>query len=823
MPTDLTIGLKHYWKFDEKTESGVWRDFGSDGGLTHFSEHTVGSIQAVTGKISQAIKFSGSDANYIEAADALSLRATQGDFAIGFWFKIYDLSLSQQNIIHKTGATGALVPEYRVYFRGPTKTLRFVINFPSGTREVVVTTPTLEADQWNYVAAIFKQGDGLRIMFNPSPSSLGDYFIWTETPTDYGSQFSPLRAGGDSVTTSMLGGGEPFDGVLDELAIWQGTVPELHDFFRIYNSGNGLPFEEWGAAEDCRTTDCCPPDPYAYRAEDATDSEAGSNMDCPEVIVEVTPTIFAPLFFPAYIVLRTNNPDAVIRYTTNGFEPTPVSTVYTGPFQVTSSGMIVQARAFVGDCSPGPITTIQYQNPPFPMGLVYACDTPDKGGTWGVFAPNGVVDNHWQLTFVLSGATTIKRLEMYQTNALGVWDTGIMWSTDEFVTLENGTVFQAMPLLVFVGAVQQWAAYQSSLGSWGATTHTWELYGERWQPSSGFFRLDMILADNTRISSIIRGGIANCTALPPVACPSPGAPTATPKCDGKVDVTFPGTIGQNYKVFVSPGSGWTQVAAGAMAASPTTIEVSGLTKGALYYFRVELEYTDCGYQSSIPVTAVPKPDPSVSISSDKLIVDPNESFTISWNSNNIGGAVCGGCLDGQVGIDQGLGCKAGNAAGSQSTSKATPGDYTYTITGCNTCGTAIATVVVTVRDPAACVEPQPSIITVSGGNSLDCGACFASNNCHPVWNGQLHLLGSCFWGRADDVTGGCLAGGGPCGFHVRPSVVFNSSPDRWTLTIIEASTLLVLWQGTKLFGASPAGTYNRTAGCAPSPATLSVS
>lgn len=565
---------------------------------------------------------------------------------------------------------------------------------------------------------------------------------------------------------------------------------------------------------ECKTAPCCPPDIYEYQSVNGTDSGTETNEDCVEVAVTVEPISGAFVFFPTYVVLNVDHDDAVIRYTTDGSEPDEFSTIYTGPFVVDQAGTIVKASATVSTCSAGPITTVLYQNPPFEIGMVYNCDTPDNGGTWDVWAANGTVDNHWQIEFTLLASTTIKRLEMYQLDANGDWTTGIVWSTDSPI---NGS-FDAMPLLLFIAAVQQHTDYQSSLGAFGIATHTWDLYGDRQFPVSGFFRLEMVLDDDSRLISIID---ATCTADPPMPCPSPAAPTTLALCDGAVDVTFVGTAGQNYKVYVSevgsPG-GWVLLLNDSMPASPHTYEATGLTPGALYYFRVELEYVDCGYQSSIPVSAVPLPDPVVTIDSDKLVVDPNESFTISWTSTNIGGAVCGGCLDGQVGINQGLGCKAGNASSSQATSQATTGLYTYTITGCNTCGTVVDSVQVEVRDTAVCTV-KPTILNVANPTTFLCGfegAClFGGSTGTTVWNGQIPFVSGCSWGTAF-LRMACISS-----FTVPDlSIGVTFSVNKWVMQLTDGAN--DWWTGEKLFGNSPLGTYTQTSGCATGPATITV-
>lgn len=572
-------------------------------------------------------------------------------------------------------------------------------------------------------------------------------------------------------------------------------------------------------AEECKTAPCCPPDPYEYQSINGTDSGTETNEGCEEVVVTVDPISGAVVFFPTYVVLSADHDGAVIQYTTDGSDPDEFSDIYTGPFEVTQAGTIVKARATVGTCSAGPITTILFQNPPFEIGMVYNCDTPDHGGTWDVWVPNGTVDNHFQIEFTLPAITTIKRLEVYQLDAAGNWTTGIVWSTDSPI---NGS-FDAMPLLLFIAAVQQHTDYQASLGAFAAATHNWDLYGDRQFPVSGFFRLEMVLDDDSRLVTIAD---TTCTVDPPTPCPSPAAPTATAECDGNVTVSFPNTIGQNFKLYYAPQVGPEVLfESGTTTDNPMERTVTGLTPGQSYFFRVELEYAGCGFQSSIAVTAVPLPDPEVSIYSDKLVVDPNETFTIEWESTYIGGAVCGGCLDGQVSINQSMGCKAGNAPGSQSQSKASPGLYTYTITGCNTCGTVVNSVQVEVRDVAVC-STQPTILNVDvDPTTFLCPltSCAVGYSVEVPWNGQIPKTSDCLW--SSNVSAGCEAAAFPgSGAYAAMAVSCGFSGGVFFLQFVATTVAATLiWRGEKAFGISPLGTYTRTGGCATGPSTITIS
>lgn len=585
---------------------------------------------------------------------------------------------------------------------------------------------------------------------------------------------------------------------------------------------------------------------YDYDSHEASDSGQCADTECPSPVILSDPVSGSEVAFPLYVRLYSPEfPDAIIRYTIDGTEPDSLSTIYTAPILISSAGVVIKAIAYTEDCEPASVMTTKFGNSSFPFIFSFACDTPDHGGEWNDFTPNGTPDFHWELQFTLAANTTITRLEVYKLDDLGIWNTGTVWSTD--LTLHPWPdrpedEFEVFPLLVFEAAVQQWAAYQSSLGVFGAGSYVWDLYGDSVEPASGLFRLDMILSDGTKLTQTIS---SVCTSTPPL-CPPPATPTVVPQCDGIVEVTFVGTVGRDYQVYYATsdcGTGDFQVAeSGTIDVSPKTVEVSGLDTGCLYNFYVSIDEVDCGFKDSNIASTVPTLDPVVSIATNKTVVDPSESFTISWTSRNIGGAVCGGCLDGQVSIDQSLGCKTGNVAGSQATSQAVCGIYTYTITGCNVCGTAIASVQVEVRCAATCSGDQNFCIKIVESVDTELcpqigGAC--SMGTFPTfcgagfWDKTLFNGGSgCFYTAiaqglicpwSGDPSCGWAFGGATCQFDA--TVV----PNVWRLRIsgrdysVPSSPIgRLLWEGTKNVGTNATGVYTQTAGCATGPATLTI-
>lgn len=577
---------------------------------------------------------------------------------------------------------------------------------------------------------------------------------------------------------------------------------------------------------------------YDYSSIDATSSEQCSNNDCPQAIVYSNPTSGSQVNFPTYVTLTSDVAGATIRFTIDGTAPDTLSEIYTGPILIESAGVILRAIAHADGCAQGsePALTATFSNSAFPFVASYACDTPDNAGQWEDFAPNGINDHHWVLQFILAGAETIKRLELYQLDAAGNWTTGQVWSTDSPINpAELDAPFEVFPLLVFDTAVQVWSAYQSSLGVWGPGTITWDLYGDTVVPASGLFRLDIILGDDTKLTQTIA---AVCTVTPPVCIP-PDAPTLTAKCDGAVDVTFAGTVGQDYVVYYKsdiclPGEGWQEGASGNLDVSPKTVEVSGLTQGCLYDFYVSVASVGCGFRDSNQSSVTPLVDATVSISTNKTLVDPNESFTISWNSNNIGTAVCGGCLAGEVSLNQSMGCKAGNVAGSQAQSQAVCGIYTYQITGCNTCGTVVASVQVEVRCPATCPEEdQPVLVGLGGSGTFMCervDGCGLELFYQTQWNGIMSGI-PCAWAKpSSSGVAGCIRhinGNIYEGYVIDVEVRFVDAASggpywRMMITAQGFSGAPLVWEGRKLFGTDPFGVYTKVDGCASGPATLTA-
>lgn len=221
---------------------------------------------------------------------------------------------------------------------------------------------------------------------------------------------------------------------------------------------------------------------------------------------EFDPPSGAIVTYPTWVTITSATDGAEIYFTTDGSEPTRASNRYSGPFQL-ASGYNINAVAFLGVC-PSPenssdyISAQDHLNPPddptktgsAPVLTVLCTDT-DRAGRWYVFTPDGSKDINWRLEFAFNAGSTVKRLEMYETDENGVWSSGRAWATQYLI---NGN-FATFPLVLDDGG-QINHAYTTNLNEPGDDAHSWAMFGESvGRPSTGsHYKLIIFLEDGTK-------------------------------------------------------------------------------------------------------------------------------------------------------------------------------------------------------------------------------------------------------------------------------------------------------------------------------------
>jgi hypothetical protein len=229
------------------------------------------------------------------------------------------------------------------------------------------------------------------------------------------------------------------------------------------------------------------------RVSDRQESHArqqGVTLSSQSGCSSVLPVLFDPpsgskVIFPTRVRLYTDEPGATIYYTGNGNTPTKDSAVYATPVPM-SEGMVIKAVSITKSGCASPITYTAYRSYNDDVGgdddllkFYRLCTTDDKAGPWHVFEGDGMADWNWRLQLPLPAETEITRLEMYQTDSEGVWNTGQAWSTDLIITPTPGEpTFTSYPLVIIDDETGQQVnySYVSTLGSFSDIVK-WRLHG----------------------------------------------------------------------------------------------------------------------------------------------------------------------------------------------------------------------------------------------------------------------------------------------------------------------------------------------------------
>lgn len=246
----------------------------------------------------------------------------------------------------------------------------------------------------------------------------------------------------------------------------------------------------------------------------------------PTPIVTIDPPSGDVISSTTFVFLHCNRTDAQIYYTLDGTIPTTSSTLYTGPFLLTTPASTsvtfrINAVGIIPSCDYGPVATAIYNTFPFEtissdLNFEFICNNADKAGIFGVFSPNGSPDYNWHLLFTTSGDTIIKRIEIYETDENGVWITGQAWATDEFINPDEGPAnFHVFPLVIFDDGLSPNISFSYSnrlkgsyvpiLGTFPAGVYKWTMTGQPFIPlSAGYFKIKIILGTEDILFKVIR-------------------------------------------------------------------------------------------------------------------------------------------------------------------------------------------------------------------------------------------------------------------------------------------------------------------------------
>lgn len=790
----LRTGLVAHWSMDD---SNPHTQLDSSGNERHLVKETD-TITPKAGVVNGAINLrSNGEMDY--AHDQV-LNFVGTSFTAAFWMRVPTTSLVSTPALQISKANLAVHAGWFIeasLVSIPTRTYQATFSIDPTGAPATVNSVAFNNSEWVFVTAWFDvDTQTIAIAINAGDPVVGP------GPVAFPNQAQPFRVFGNN-------------GDVDELSLWDRLLNE-DEIAALYNNGDGLAFADWPTvlADDCQSIPCCDEDLFAYSSANATDSGCASGFDeCIETpTIQFIPPVGSAVAFPTYVILIASDPEATIYLTRDGTTPNAGSGVYSGPELVTGPTDIIKAIAIVEGCPTGPVASAVYRNPVSPisaMQLRYRCDTPDHGGIWGEFSANGEPDYHWSLDLTLTENLAIRRLELYEVNSLGEWDTGQAWATRQYNDpIEGPANFNTYPLIVFRGLTQLNVAcgsepcgytddFSTDYGPVPAGQEMLDLYGQtRIQLAGSFFKL-LVVTNTETVYTIISSTVCD----PPetiITCPPTPDPDVEGTCTG-IDILYTLPPGTPYRIYrYSPDCGPSTpiiitsgtAGGGSGVVSPVTGEGGEIITGEggeqimdegtgestsfseqvlgeggeevtgeggegvlgeggeimvetgvyhdtsaivgctyCYFLSAQIEGCD-RYVDSNPVCAERLTLPSVSISVSEESVCTGSSFTLSWNSSNI--AAGGDCGSSDVTITPDVGVRPGNVAGSVSITPAV--DTTYTISGCNPCGTAMASVDVVIISGPDCPPNVPNSVRILDYNESD------PNGVHFVCNGVTFTL-----------------------------------------------------------------------------------
>lgn len=213
----LLTNLKAYWKLDNSLNDEV-----NGNTLTN-----VNSASFVGGKINNGIDLERGSAQYLTAADSVSLSIT-GDMTLSGWFN-FESNTDSYHLIAKRTSTGNQ-RSFSLTFNGVADTLTFAIFSDGSTDSVASVSWNPSTSTWYHVVVVYSAAAG-SAAFYVNGSQLGT------------TQTGLFTAIFDSTSVFQIGeilvaDGAYFDGIVDEIGVWARTLTS-DEIGELYSSGNG--------------------------------------------------------------------------------------------------------------------------------------------------------------------------------------------------------------------------------------------------------------------------------------------------------------------------------------------------------------------------------------------------------------------------------------------------------------------------------------------------------------------------------------------------------------------------------------------------------
>lgn len=223
--TNFTRDLVAYWKMEET--SGNILDAHGSFDLSPKNGATLGA----TGKNGNAVDFDGvNDALEIASASSSDLSIT-GAFTVSAWFKVDTVDTTVQFIVAKFKTGGSI--QYGLRIDGTSDLVECFMSSNGSTTTLAASSGAISTGTWYHVLGCYNPSTAIQIYLDGV--MVGENT--TSIPASVAAGTALFRMG------DRDGGNRAFDGIIDEVAIWDAFRPELAS--ELYRNGSGRFYDDF--------------------------------------------------------------------------------------------------------------------------------------------------------------------------------------------------------------------------------------------------------------------------------------------------------------------------------------------------------------------------------------------------------------------------------------------------------------------------------------------------------------------------------------------------------------------------------------------------
>lgn len=236
----LKDDLISHWKLEESSGTRVDAHTANTNDLTDNN-----TVLSDTGKIGTAADFERDNDEFLHISDAnqTGLDVT-GDYSVSAWIKMETDTLFY-SILTKWKFGSSDDRSYAIYYQNDGGTRKLYVNKSTdGTSgEFKTVNATLAVGTFTHLGFVYDNtAKTFEVFINAS--SVGVSAAFTNAGIYNGAGDFMLGINGSIEGPS----GSPMDGLMDEVSIWDRKITS-DEITEIYNSGSGLPFDDWDFVE----------------------------------------------------------------------------------------------------------------------------------------------------------------------------------------------------------------------------------------------------------------------------------------------------------------------------------------------------------------------------------------------------------------------------------------------------------------------------------------------------------------------------------------------------------------------------------------------